>query len=184
MWLFMTVRRQSHLRISYDVMKHCVAISILDFSLTGNEKYHTTYLLRDEDGRIFTKLVELHVIELNKKLKGCDIDEWIRFFNVKTQGGLDMLRTQTGNIGILEAIEEVEHMSLGRWAKARYEEHLKRVMDRKAEDAYVFDQGVEQGEKRILTLIARMNTGGDADKVAELSDPKVIGEMEKKYGIE
>ena len=99
-----------------------------------------------------------------------------------------MLRMQTENVGILEAIEEVEHMSLGRWAKARYEEHLKRIMDRKAEDAYVFDQGIEQGieqgERRILTLIARMNTGGDADKVAELSNPKVMREMEKKYGTE
>ena len=159
MWLFMTVRRQSHLRIS-----------------------------RSGRRNPLTNLVELHVIELNKKLTGCDIDEWIRFFNVKTQEDLDMLRMQTENVGILEAIEEVEHMSLGRWAKARYEEHLKRIMDRKAEDAYVFDQGIEQGieqgERRILTLIARMNTGGDADKVAELSNPKVMREMEKKYGTE
>lgn len=56
-----------------------------------------------------------------------------------------MLRMQTNNAGILEAIKEVEHMSLSRWAKAQYEEHMKRVMDRKAEDAYVFDRGVERG---------------------------------------
>ena len=85
------------------------------------------------------------LVELNKVLMGQNIDEWIRFFNVKTEGDLDMLRMQTNNAGILEAIKEVEHMSLSRWAKAQYEEHMKRVMDRKAEDAYVFDRGVERG---------------------------------------
>ena len=72
---------------SYDVMKRCVAISILDFNLTEDKQYHKTYLL------------ELHVIELNKVLMGQNIDEWIRFFNIKTEGELDMLRMQTNNAG-------------------------------------------------------------------------------------
>ena len=76
---------------SYDVMKRCVAISILDFNLTE--------LLRDEEGRLFSNLLELHVIELNKVLMGQNIDEWIRFFNIKTEGELDMLRMQTNNAG-------------------------------------------------------------------------------------
>ena len=85
------------------------------------------------------------MIELNKALMGQTIDEWIRFFNVRTESDLDMLRMQMKNAGILEAIKEIEHMSLSRWAKARYEEHMKCVMDRKAEDAYVYDRGVEAG---------------------------------------
>ena len=177
---------------SYDVMKRCVAISILDFNLTEDKQYHKTYLLRDEEGRVFSNLVELHVIELNKALMGQTIDEWIRFFNVKTEGDLDMLRMQTNNAGILEAIKEIEHMSLSRWAKAQYEEHMKRVMDRKAEDAYVFDRGVERGigrgrqleKERLLKLISSMNAGGDTDKVAQLDHPEVLEAMQKKYGLE
>ena len=88
------------------------------------------------------------MIELNKALMGQTIDEWIRFFNVRTESDLDMLRMQTKNAGILEAIKEIEHMSLSRWAKAQYEEHMKCVMDRKAEDAYVYDRGVEAGIER------------------------------------
>lgn len=84
---------------SYDVMKRCVAISILDFNLTEDKQYHKTYLLRDEGGRLFSNLLELHVIELNKVLMGQNIDEWIRFFNIKTEGELDMLRMQTNNAG-------------------------------------------------------------------------------------
>ena len=84
---------------SYDVMKRCVAISILDFNLTEDKQYHKTYLLRDEEGRLFSNLLELHVIELNKVLMGQNIDEWIRFFNIKPEGELDMLRMQTNNAG-------------------------------------------------------------------------------------
>ena len=119
-----------------------------------------------------------------------------------------MLRMQTKNAGILEAIKEIEHMSLSRWAKVQYEEHMKRMMDRKAEDAYVYDRGVEAGieqgieqgiergieqgisrgrqleKERLLKMISGMNTGGDTDKVAQLGDPKVLEAMQKKYGLE
>ena len=173
---------------SYDVMKRCVAISILDFNLTEDEEYHRTYLLRDEKGGIFTRLVELHVIELNKVLRGQSIDEWIRLFNVKTQEELDMLKMSTDNVGILEAINEVRHMSLSSWAKMKYDEHMKRIMDRKAEDAYVYEQGRSEGkaEERIqmIHLISKMNSGGDTDKIAQLNDPEVLEAMQKKYGIE
>ena len=169
---------------SYDVMKRCVAISILDFNLTEDKQYHKTYLLRDEEGRLFSNLLELHVIELNKALMGQTIDEWIRFFNVKTEGDLDMLRMQTNNAGILEAIKEVEHMSLSRWAKAQYEEHMKSVMDRKAEDAYGFDQGRTEERTKLLTLISKMSAGEDEDKVTKLDNPEVLEAMRKKYGID
>ena len=128
------------------------------------------------------------MIELNKVLMGQTIDDWIRFFNVKTQEELDMLRMRTNNAGILEAIKEVEHMSLSRWAKAQYEEHMKRVMDRKDEDAYVYDRGIEQGrqleKENLLHLISCMSAGGDEDKVTKLDDSKVLEEMKRKYGID
>ena len=124
------------------------------------------------------------MIELNKALAGQKIDEWIRFFNVRTQEELDMLRMQTKNVGILEAINEVEHMSLTHWLRVRYDEHMKRVMDREAEDAYVFDQGRQMEKENMLKLITSMNAGGDADKITQLNDPKVLEAMQKKYGIE
>lgn len=90
-------------------------------------------------------------------------------------------------------------MSLSRWAKVQYEEHMKRVMDRKAEDAYVFDRGVERGieqgieqgigrgrqleKENLIKLISSMNAGGDTDKVAQLDDPEVLLAMQRKYGM-
>ena len=39
-----------------------------------------------ECGVVKQLMLELHVIELNKVLMGQNIDEWIRFFNIKTEG--------------------------------------------------------------------------------------------------
>lgn len=149
----------------------------------------------DEKGGIFTRLVELHVIERDKVLRGQSIDEWIRLFNVKTQE-LDMLRMSTENVGILEVIDEVEHLSLTCWVRMKYDEHMKRIMDRKAEDAYVYERGMEQGRSegrvagrieermQLIHLISKMNTGGDTDKIQQLNDPEVLEAMQKKYRIE
>ena len=37
--------------------------------------------------------------------------------------------------------------------------------------------------KSLLTLIAKMSAGGDADKIATLDDPEVMNAMQEKYGI-
>lgn len=99
----------------YEQMKKCITISILDFHLTWDNNYHKKYLLREENGELFSDLVELHILELNKVLTGRRVDEWIRLFNVETEEDLEMLETMTRNPGILEAVKEVRHMSLGKW---------------------------------------------------------------------
>ena len=60
-----------------------------------------------------------------------------------------MLETMTKNPGILEAVKEVRHMSLGRWARAMYDGHMKMVRDQQARDAYVRDSGAEQERARL-----------------------------------
>ena len=64
-----------------------MGISILDFNLTDRSRYHGVYRLRDEDGYEFTDAMEIHVIELKKKLTGeGEVDDWIRFFNFQALG--------------------------------------------------------------------------------------------------
>ena len=91
-----------------------------------------------------------------------------------------MLETMTKNLGILEAVKEVRHMSLGRWARAMYDGHMKMVRDQHARDAYVWDSGAEQERARLSTLIARMDAAGEGDQVARLQDPEFVQEMLKK----
>lgn len=42
----------------------------------------------------------------------------------------------------------------------------------------------EQGESRLVELISKMTAGGDADKITQFSNPKILKAMKKKYGIE
>lgn len=164
-------------------MKKCITISILDFNLTWDNNYHRKYLLREENGELFSDLVELHILELNKVLTGQRIDEWIQLFNVETEEDLEMLETMTKNPGILEAIKEVRQMSLGKWARARYDEHMKMVRDQNARDDYVRDEGINIGVNRLMNLIARMNAEGDEDNIPRLQDPEFVQEMLKKYDL-
>lgn len=97
----------------YSRLKRCVGISLLDFNLSDRPKYHTVYRLRDEEGNEFTDALEIHVLELSKPLTGKEkADEWIQFFNVKTEEDLRMIKAKTKNPGILEAIRELRRLSL------------------------------------------------------------------------
>ena len=161
---------------NYAKLKKSISISILDYNLTNDPKYHSTYYLRDENGRIFTDLFEVHIIELGKTLNGnSTVDDWIRFFNARSEEELDMIHTQ--NIGINTAIEEVKKMSLSEHMRTRYEAHMKEIRDRNAREDYVRQQGIECGrqegiqegrqEGRIMQLIDLVKEGILDESVAQ-----------------
>ena len=66
----------------YNKLKKSISISILDYNMFDDPEYHSVFYLRDERGRMFTDLFEVHIIELKKTLRGdCPVDDWIRLFN-------------------------------------------------------------------------------------------------------
>ena len=145
----------------YTRLKKCIGISILDFNVDECPKYHRIYRLRDEDGHELSDLLEIHIVELKKRLEGDkQLDDWIRLFNARTEEDLDMIKTE--NPGILEAIREIKVMSLGKSLRWLYEARLKEIRDLKARDDYVRDEGIEIGrtegraEGRIYTIIAHV----------------------------
>ena len=76
-----------------------MCISILGFNLDERAKYRRCYRLRDGKGLEYIDLLEIQVIELNKKLCGKDpVDDWIRLFNAETDEELDMLEMRTKNV--------------------------------------------------------------------------------------
>lgn len=130
----------------YEKLNKCISISILDFNLNDRPDYHSVYRFRDSKGNEFSDILELHTIELRKKLAGNgDIDNWIRFFNAESEADLNMI--QTNNTGILEAIRELKKMSLGDRIRARYEAHQKAVRDHRAMMNYARDTGLEEGRQ-------------------------------------
>jgi len=132
---------------SYDRLKKCIVIDILDFSGDKNPGYHKVYRLRDEDGRLYSDQFEVHIIELNKKLSGGRLDDWIRLLQINSREELENMHS--GNAGVARAIDEVRTMNLRRYLKARYELRLKNQRDQWAleealkEDAY--KEGHEKG---------------------------------------
>lgn len=158
-----------------------MCISVLGFNLDERTEYHKVYRLRDESGNEFSDMLELHVIELNKRLSGGDrMDEWIQLFNAETEEELNMLEARTGNRGILEAIKEVRIMSLGKAMRALREERLKEIRDRNAREDYVrsegIKQGIEQGEdiKLIAQIQRKLRKGKSLSAIAEeLEEPLV-----------
>lgn len=129
----------------YNRLRKCITISILDFNLIEGEEYHSIYTLRDKNGREYTDLFEVHIIELKKQVKGTEaVDDWIRLLNAESEEDLDMIKT--ANTGVLEAMKVVKTMSLVGMIKQEYRDYLKARRDRHGEDAYVFDEGVVHGK--------------------------------------
>ena len=90
--------------------------------------------------------------------------------------------------GILDAIEVVRRMNLGKKLRWTYEARLKAKRDRKAEDDYVRDEGRmegrTEGQEQLAQLIVRMSENGEAGQLERLSDAKFRNEMLQKYGLD
>ena len=178
---------------NYAKLRKCIHISILDFNLNDRAEYHHIYHLRDQNGALFSELLEIHIIELGKKLEGTKpVDDWIRLFNARNEEDINMIKTK--NEGILEAIRDVRQMSLSKGLKALYDAHLKKVRDQNARDDYVRDEGIAigqaqgeargiaigqaQGEKQKLVSMVRKKMERDmsAAQIADLleEDPVLV----------
>lgn len=128
---------------------------ILDFNLTEDESYHRVYRLRDEKGYEFTDLMEVHIIELGKKLKGTEkVDDWIRLINAKSTEDLNMIGAK--NVGMKTAIEEVKRMSLSKKLRLHYEAYLKEKRDAWA----IEDYEKQQRQKKMQEAIEQGLTEG------------------------
>ncbi|MCM1263196.1 MAG: Rpn family recombination-promoting nuclease/putative transposase [Butyrivibrio sp.] len=153
----------------YGRLRKCISISILDFNLVDGDEYHTVYRLRDKNGKDLTDLFEVHIIELGKKLGGAKaVDDWIRLFNAESEEDLKMIKSKS--VGMNEAIRELKTMSLGKTLRYMYEEHLKAVRDRRAEDEYVRDLGKAEGRAEGIAVSVLQLLSDLGDLSEELSE--------------
>lgn len=128
----------------YSKLKKCINISILDYNLLEGDDYHTVYRLRDENAKDFTDIMELHIVELRKPLKGIgNVDDWIRFFNIETMEDLNM--DAANNMGIREALAELKRMNQSKWVRASHEARLKEIRDKKSLLKYAKSEGKKEG---------------------------------------
>ena len=139
----------------YRKLRRCIGISILDYDLLEDASGHHVYRLRDEEGRDFTDLMELHIIELKKKFVAEDrLSDWVKLFNVTTEEELDMIRST--DVGIQTGIEMVKEMSLTKWIRMEIEAREKARRDRLDQLAYARDEGQKEGQERMNMLYAHL----------------------------
>lgn len=181
---------------NYSRLKRCICISVLGFNLDDGPEYHRVYRMRDEKGRDFSDLLEVHTIELNKPLSGGRMDDWIRLFKAETEEEITMLEAETKNPGILEAIKEVREMGMGRALRLLREAKLKEIRDRNARDAYVRMEGQNEGRAQGIAegmaqgeeLLNRLHGCLIADKRQDdleraIKDKEYREQLYKEYGI-
>lgn len=147
----------------YTRLHRCIGISLLNFNLTDRKEYHSIYRLKDPSGNELSDMLEIHVIELGKELSGNRaVDDWIRFFNVKTEEDLDMIKT--GNPGIQEAIRELRRMSMSNPLRVLYEGYQKKRRDEIARENYVRQEGQEK------ILLKMLQAGEPDEKVKQFGE--------------
>lgn len=139
----------------YNKLKKCIVIGVLDFAADPHPGYHKIYQLRDQEGRLYSDLLEVHIIELNKELTGDRLDDWIRLINVKNMEELEMIKSR--NPGIIMAIERLKHMNMSKWLKAWYDMRLKAWRDQKAYEETAWENGkIEQSRQNILDILEEL----------------------------
>ena len=177
---------------TYDVFKKCVGISILDFNLTDRKEYHSVYRLRDQKGHEFSDVLEVHVIELKKELTGHgELEDWIRFFNVKREEDLKMIKTK--NPGILEAIGELQRMNMSNPLRVLFEGYQKKWRDQMAREDYVREEGMTvgkaegkaEGELLLAQLISCLLSDKRMDDIKLATEDEAARKrLYKEYGLE
>lgn len=171
----------------YEKVKKCIAITILDFNIDERKAYHNVYTLCDQYGNEYTDIIELHTIELKKrpsKEQPSPLDEWHSLFNAETEEELDMIRSGTKNLGIIEAIKELKGFSITDRIRLEREYRLKTKRDRKAEDDFVFEQGrmqgIEQGKeegmKSLINSLRSINVTNEQIVTALMTEYKLSRE--------
>lgn len=130
----------------YTELRKCITVSILDFNLTDDPQCHSVYSLRDERGRQFSELFEVHIIELKKiPPEGDPLREWVRLFHAKSEE--DLCRLEKESDRMQNAISVLRSMNLYQNWKWLHEYKLKYKRDQHAREAYVRDEGVEIGKE-------------------------------------
>lgn len=136
---------------SYEKLKKCIQVSILDFILFRDDKRccRTVHLRDDETGKLYNDKMELQILEL-KKLSGEiqtgeDIVNWMRFFNGKKRKEFeDMARVDEY---LDEAYEALKRLSADDEKRLEYEARAKVLRDHINVLEGIKEEGMEEGRK-------------------------------------
>ncbi len=134
---------------SYEKLKKCIHVSILDFIHFPDDKrcYHKISFCDVKTGTPYTDLMELHILELKKipaKVRSEDkIIRWMQFFSGKTREDFSTMAKTDEYIS--EAYSELMKLSADERKRLEYEAREKAVRDYNTLMESAHSEGLKRG---------------------------------------
>jgi chromosome segregation ATPase len=168
----------------YGKIKPVIAIVIADHSLITEESdYHNVYHLANKKShKAFSKLLEIHTIELEKLTVGGDgtlLGNWIRFLTSKTEKEFKMV-AKTDPM-IKKAVELLEQLSQDEELRAEAQQRAKALSDYNTLMEEARDEGVQEERERSKQKLqkAQERSKQEIQKIQERAKQELQEERER-----
>lgn len=135
---------------SYEKLKKCIHVSILNFHCFPDEKcYRKIHLCDSETGQVYTDILELQILELPKLPRdvksGENVITWMKFFSGKSREEfVDMAKT---NEYLDEAYDTLVHLSADEKKRIAYEAREKALRDYNSQMGSAERRGERRGRE-------------------------------------
>ncbi|MBC2403691.1 PD-(D/E)XK nuclease family transposase [Clostridium saccharobutylicum] len=138
---------------TYDKLKKCITINIVDFKCIEINKLHTSFhITEDETNQKLTDILEIHYLELpklfdNNILKDEDdlVVQWMMFLEARNKEAFEMLAEK--NEKIRKAYNILEVISKDDKARAAYESREAELHDQMTRLKSAKEEGIKEGIK-------------------------------------
>lgn len=162
----------------YENLKKCIHVSILDFICfpEDEECCRTIHLRDDRTGKLYTDMLEIHILELGKvpraECDGEDLISWMKFFGGKNREEFE--RMSKTNEYLDEAYQELMTLSADEQKKLEYEAREKALRDYNSQMKSARDRGLAEGRTSILqTMLGQGMTDEDILKYSGCSQEEL-----------
>jgi predicted transposase/invertase (TIGR01784 family) len=169
---------------TYDTLKKCITINIVDYEFLPVNKVHTVYHLTEDETRYrLTDVLEVHFCELEKLRTGMEISDaddlalnWMKFLAARTKGEMEMVAKDDKEIK--EAYDYLQVISKDREKRMVYEARQAWLMDQRTREKVAREEGMREGmqkgaEKEKINIAKNLLSVGMA--IADIA--KVTGLM-------
>ena len=160
---------------TYESLKKCITINIVDFVCTPLKKLHTCYLLKEaEDDHILTDMLEVHFMELPKlfdegiaRAQDDPVVQWMTFIDGNSKGVLEVLAKK--NKDIKSAYDLLQIISQDEKARAIYEARQAEIHDQLTRLYSAHQKGKAEGLEEAKVNLAKLmlSEGEDIFKIAK-----------------
>jgi len=170
---------------TYDKLKKCITINIVDFKCLPLPKLHSRYhLTEDETGHLLTDLLEVHFLEIAKLVdleiprdENDPVVEWMEFLAAPSKGVIEMLAER--NQKIKKAYELLQIISQDKKARMLYEAREAELRDQLTRMKSEKDKGRAEGRAEVaknllelgmeIAMVAKA-TGMTEEEIKKLGD--------------